>query len=259
MPDAEAEPDADAASTAEPTAAAEAAADAAVEEDPTEGRASGRGIKLLAILVVLVASVLGFLAWSQTWSTLNLTGSESVAATITVPGSVAAPALSALSLAGIALAGALAIAGPIVRLVLGVLQLVLGASVLWSSIVAASDPIGAGTASVTTTTGVAGTSSVRDLVVGYDATVWPIVAIAAGALMVLAGLAVLVTVRRWPVSGRRYQAVVFEDAEGRRSSDPGDLFDEGSTAPEPKATRRERSDAAVDDWDDLTRGTDPTR
>lgn len=219
----------------------------------------GRRIKLLTILGVLVASALGFLAWSQTWSTLQLDGSESIAATITVPGSVAAPALSALSLAGIALAGALAIAGPVVRLVLGVLELVLGASVLWSSIAAAADPVAAGASSVTTTTGVAGSSSVRALVSGYEATVWPAAAIVSGALMLVAGLLVIVTVRRWPASGRRYQAVVFEDAGGARSTDPGDFFDEGSTAPEPKATRRERADAAVDDWDHLTRGDDPTR
>ncbi|WP_378146501.1 Trp biosynthesis-associated membrane protein [Cnuibacter sp. UC19_7] len=237
--------------TASETEADEPHADAALS--------AGRRIKVLTILVVLVASALGFLAWSQTWSTLQLSGSESVAATITVPGSVAAPALSALSLAGIALAGALAIAGPVVRLVLGVLELVLGASVLWSSIAAATDPVAAGASSVTTTTGVAGSSSVRSLITGHDATLWPAAAIVAGALMVIAGLLVLVTVRRWPASGRKYQAVVFEDASGARSTDPGDFFDDGSTAPEPKATRRERSDAAVDDWDDLTRGDDPTR
>jgi hypothetical protein len=224
-----------------------------------DARSSGRGIKLVTILAVLVASALGFLAWSQTWSTLRLVGSESIAATITVPGSVAAPALSALSLAGIALAGALAIAGPIVRLVLGVLEIVLGVSVLWSSLAAAIDPIAAGASSVTTTTGVAGDASVRSLIVGYDGTVWPVAAVVAGALMLIAGAVVIVTVRRWPASGRRYQAVVFEDAEGNRSGDAGDFFDDDSTAPEPKATRRERSDAAVDDWDDLTRGNDPTR
>lgn len=233
------------------------AAEDDAQDDTT--RSSGRRIKLLTILAVLVASALGFLAWSQTWSTLELSGSESIAASITVPGSVAAPALSALSLAGIALAGALAIAGPVVRLVLGVLELVLGASVLWSSIAAAADPVAAGASSVTTTTGVAGSSSVRALITGYEATVWPAAAIVSGALMLVAGLLVIVTVRRWPASGRRYQTVVFEDASGARSTDPGDFFDEGSTAPAPKATRRERSDAAVDDWDDLTRGDDPTR
>ncbi len=230
--------------------------------------AGARRLKVFSILGILVLSALTFLAWSQSWGTLVLVASPTTDTVLDVPGSVAAPALSALGLAGIALAGALAIAGPLVRIVLGALEVLLGVSVLWSAIGALSDPVGAGASVVTTSTGVAGTTSIRELATVGAETPWPAVSVVLGALMVVAGLLVIVTVRRWPAAGRKYQAVTFESADGRQSSDPGDFFDEeepdeasGSGAPD-AASRPDaaaRRDAAVDDWDRLTRGSDPTR
>ncbi|QJU53590.1 Trp biosynthesis-associated membrane protein [Herbiconiux sp. KACC 21604] len=227
-----------------------------------------RRLKVFSILGILLLSALTFLAWSQSWGTLVLVASPTTDTVLDVPGSVAAPALSALGLAGIALAGALAIAGPLVRIVLGALEVLLGVSVLWSAIGALSDPVGAGASVVTTSTGVAGTTSIRELATVGSETPWPAVSVVLGALMVVAGLLVIVTVRRWPAAGRKYQAVTFESADGRQSSDPGDFFDEGepdeaSGSGAPDAASRPdaaaRRDAAVDDWDRLTRGSDPTR
>ncbi|MGA1837077.1 Trp biosynthesis-associated membrane protein [Herbiconiux sp. 11R-BC] len=251
---------------------------------------SGRRLKLLVILAVLALSGLTFLAWSQSWGSLSIAGGTTTAATLDVPGSVAAPALSALALAGIALAGALAIAGPIIRIVLGALEVLLGASVLWSAIGALTDPVAAGAAVVTTATGVAGTESIRGLVAVGSESAWPAVTAVLGGAMVVVGLVVIATVRRWPDAGRKYQAVTFEAADGRQSGDPADFFDDevagepatpsepgdlgddtGATTPadaagsngtaaqlgRPPATNTR--DAAVDDWDSLTRGTDPTR
>ncbi|MCS5713027.1 Trp biosynthesis-associated membrane protein [Herbiconiux sp. CPCC 205716] len=244
--------------------------DAAAPGEPSAdapGR-SGRRLKSGTILLVLALSALTFLAWSQSWGTLELVGGTVTEGTLDVPGSVAAPALSALGLAGIALAGALAIAGPIVRLVLGALEILLGASVVWSGVLALTDPVAAGASVVTTSTGVAGTSSIRELVTVGSSSPWPAVAVALGILMVLAGLAVIVTVRRWPASSRKYQAVTFESADGRQSSNPAELFDDDSaevsarpvTDARPARRPAENArDAAVDSWDDLSRGTDPTR
>jgi hypothetical protein len=241
----------------------------------------GRRLKLLTIVAVLLLSALAFLAWSQPWGSLVLVAADTTSERVLeVPGSVAAPALSALGLAGLALAGALAIAGPVVRIVLGALEVLLGASVLWSGIGALTDPVAAGAAVVTTTTGVAGTSSVRALVEVGEQSPWPAVTGVLGALMVLAGLAVIVTVRRWPSAGRKYQAVTFQGADGRQSGDLVDFFDDEPESDDQESDdqdagepSRERSpsapphrtpattarDAAVDSWDDLTRGTDPTR
>jgi hypothetical protein len=243
---------------------APAAADPAGSADPVSDAAvgGGRRLKLITILGVLLLSALTVLAWSQSWGSLVLIGGDADV-TLDVPGSVAAPALSALGLAGIALAGALAIAGPIIRIVLGVLEVLLGASVLGSAIGALADPVAAGASVVTTSTGVAGTASIRELATAGGASPWPAAAVVLGALMVLAGLLVIVTVRRWPNAGRKYQAVTFEAADGRRGSDPSAFFDEvdadesAGAAPVPDATTRR--DAAVDNWDELTRGSDPTR
>ncbi len=62
-------------------------------------------------------------------------------------------------------------------------------------------------------------------------------------LLVLAGVAVLVTGTRWPSSSRRYRAARLEDAD-----EPVEAGAEGRAA----------SDRAIDDWDDLSRGDDPT-
>lgn len=250
------------------------------DQERTAVERSGRRLKLMTILVVLVASGLTFLAWSQSWGTLTLVAGTNTASTLDVPGSAAAPALSALSLAGLALAGALAIAGPVIRIVLGALEVLLGASVLWSAIGAITDPVGVGASVVTASTGVAGTASIRDLVTPASTSPWPALTVVFGAVMVLAGVLIVATVRRWPVAGRRYQAVTFEGADGRRSSDPGDFFDElpredesgqvdradAAAAPgaphlpdDPEGAATLSRDTAVDNWDDLTRGTDPTR
>ncbi|MCS5720402.1 Trp biosynthesis-associated membrane protein [Herbiconiux sp. CPCC 203407] len=226
-----------------------------------ERTGDGRRLKLLTIVTVLLLSALAFLAWSQPWGSLVLVAADSTSERVLeVPGSVAAPALSALGLAGLALAGALAIAGPVVRIVLGALEVLLGASVLWSGTGALTDPVAAGAAVVTTTTGVAGTSSVRALVEVGEQSPWPAVTVALGALMVVAGLVVIATVRRWPSAGRKYQAVTFQGADGRQSGDLADFFDDDPDAGPPHRTPATTArDAAVDSWDDLTRGTDPTR
>lgn len=225
---------------------------------------SGRRVKLLTIVVVLLASALTFLAWSQSWGSLTIIGDSNTALTLDVPGSAAAPALSALALAGLALAGALAIAGPVSRIVLGALEVLLGASVLWSAIGALTDPVATGSSVVTTSTGVAGLSSIRELVTPGPASIWPSVTVVLGTVMVLAGLVIVITVRRWPAASRKYQAVTYESADGMRSDELGDFFDgtdeideavdaSGGTSPTISAR-----DAAVDDWDSMTRGTDPT-
>lgn len=236
----------------------------------------GRRLKLLTILVVLVASGLTFLAWSQSWGSLTLVAGTNTESTLDVPGSAAAPALSALSLAGLALAGALAIAGPLIRIVLGALEVLLGASVLWSAIGAITDPVGAGASVVTTSTGVAGTASIRELVTPSSTSIWPTLTVLFGAVMVLAGVLIVATVRRWPSASRRYQAVTFEGADGRQSNDPADFFDEQpsgddapdaasaaetetETADDPEGAATLARDTAVDNWDDLSRGNDPTR
>ena len=203
---------------------------------PTAGR-----LKYGLILAAVAGSALVLLAWSQEWFVLTLGGDPPTR--VPVAGSVAAPALSALALAGLALAGALSIAGIVFRIVLGVLEMLLGACVALSAIVALADPVSAGARAVTELTGVDGEASIAALVSDRSAGLWPVVTLALGVVATLVGLAILLTARRWPASSRRYSAVRFES-----QGDQGDQGDQGPEAPPD----------SVADWDSLSDGRDPT-
>ncbi|RNE66534.1 Trp biosynthesis-associated membrane protein [Cryobacterium tepidiphilum] len=209
---------------------------------------TGRRVKLLLILAVLAGSGLALLAWTQTWVEVDVT--EAAAAShLSVTGSTAAPAVTALALAGLALAGALTIAGPVIRGVLGVLAVLLGVSVFIAALAPITDPAAASAPAVTAVTGVAGQDAVRTDIAGAAITFWPWIAVAGAVLLAAAGVGVLLTARRWPGPTRRYQTR-FAPAEG--------------TAPAAGTARSEPTDAAADapdavgDWDQLSRGDDPT-
>ncbi|SIN74241.1 trp region conserved hypothetical membrane protein [Agromyces cerinus subsp. cerinus] len=200
-------------------------------------------MKLPAIVATVVGAGLVLLSWSQTWFDLLIEASATggTGEPIAVTGSIASPALAALGLAGLALVAALAIAGPGIRFVLGVLEVLLGGCVLLAASLSLSDPVASVSRAVTDATGVAGAAPTAELVASVTATVWPVLAIIGGALLVLAGLVVLLTGARWPASSRRY-------SDSRMAAD-------GTAA---AAAERPASDRAIDDWDGLSRGDDPT-
>jgi len=195
---------------------------------PTDAQA--RRIRMLALLLPVVAAAAAFLAWSQPWVLATLDDGRVVVA----GGDAAAPALPPLALAALALVGALALAGPVFRIILGLLQALLGAGIIASGALVLSDPLAAAAPRITEATGVAGVEGVRPLVLEVATTVWPWAAIAAGAAAVLIGLAIAATATRWPARSRRYDAVRTTPADG--------------------APRLDRLDA----WDALSDGDDPT-
>lgn len=199
-----------------------------VDVASTDGRA--RRIRMLALLLPVVAAAATFLAWSQPWVLATLDDGRVVVA----GGDVAAPALPPLALAALALVGALALAGPVFRVILGLLQALLGAGIAASGALVLSDPLAAAAPRITEATGVAGVEAVRPVVEQLATTTWPGAAIVAGAAAVLIGLAIAATATRWPARSRRYDAV--------------------RTAPVDGAQRLDRLDA----WDALSDGDDPT-
>jgi len=215
-------------------------------------------VRTYTLLAIVAGSGLALLASTQTWSTLHLKAAAGHQAVVTVQGSAAAPALTALALAGLALVAALAIAGRLIRIVLGVLGILIGVSVLLSALSAVTDPVQAAAPAVTAATGVAGRASVAHLVSRVDASFWPWFAIVGGALLILCSLAVLVTSDRWPGPSKRYQAVRFEPtAESHPHGDEAaDANPDAAADAAPPAAGR---DAAIDSWDELSRGEDPTR
>lgn len=194
-----------------------------------EGRA--RRIRMLALLLPVVAAAAAFLAWSQPWVALTLDDGRVVVA----GGDVAAPALPPFALAALALVGALALAGPVFRVILGAMQALLGAGIVASGLLVLSDPVAAGAPRVTEGTGVAGTEAVRGLVDAATTTVWPAVAIAAGAAAVLIGIGIAATARHWPARTRRYDAVRLAPADGTERIDRLDAWDALSDGDDPTA------------------------
>jgi len=189
-----------------------------------------RRIRLLALLMPVIVAAAVVLAWSQTWVVFELTDGRFLA----VAGDAAAPAIPPFALAGLALVGALTLAGVVFRVVLGLLQAFLGVGIIASGSLALTDPITGAAGRITEATGVAGLESVRVLVSAHTATVWPWVAVAAGVVAIVTGVGIALTASQWPQRTRRYDAV-------RLSTEGGDV----------------RSDQ-LEAWDALNEGDDPT-
>jgi hypothetical protein len=185
-------------------------------------------LRLSVILSGLLLSGLTLIAWTQPWVTVVVTGGP----TLAVGGDIAAPALSTLSLAGLALVAALTVAGRIFRVVLGVLEAFLGGLIAYSGITALADPVVAAAPSITEVTGISGVESIRALVSSSAVTAWPAICVVLGLLLVGLAATLIATTKKWPVSGRKYQAVRIEPDGGDRSS--------------------------VESWDALSGGNDPT-
>lgn len=186
---------------------------------------TGARLRLLVVLSGLALGGLVLLAWTQSWFEVTLTtGFE-----LEVAGDRAAPALSTFAFATLALSAALTIAGRMLRYLLGALEAALGGLVAAFAAQALADPIGAAASTITETTAVSGRESIADLVLTTSSTPFPVLAIVAGALVLLLGLVVLLTERRWPRRSTRYDAA--------RSRTPG----------------------PAGAWDALSEGSDPTR
>ena len=185
-------------------------------------------IRLLLILAGVALGGLTLLSWTQPWFALTLEGGQR----LSVDGQAAAPGLSALGLACLALAGALTIAGRVLRIALGVVETLIGVAVVFTAVSAITAPVTASASTITAATAVSGSESIAAIVVSIAASGWPWLAVAAGALIAAAGLAVIVLSSRWPGPTRKY-----ESTEAPAADD--------TTTP-------------LDAWDSLSGGSDPT-
>lgn len=196
-----------------------------------------RSRRSAVILAGLGCAITAMIAWSQTWFAVTLTAQSEAERALEVAGDISAPAVAALALASAAGFAAIAISGRFFRTVLALLEIILGASILLSTILALVSPVASVASAVTDATGLAGASAVTQLVASITATAWPYVSLCAGAALALVGVFILITGHSWPQSGRRYEPVHFEPAHGVTKS---------------------ASDTAVFDWDALSGGSDPT-
>ncbi len=186
-----------------------------------------RKLRLYTIVAIGLVALLMLLTTTQTWWTLHL-----ATRSLPIAGTVAGPALAALALCTLVLAAALALAGPVFRLILGLLQLLLAVTIVLTTILSLARPDQPSESAVQTATGIAGSTSIDQLIKSVTLTPWGFVAAALGVVAFLLGIWLLATFRFWPAPSRKYQAVRFQPADGPRDS--------------------------VIDWDSLSDGTDPT-
>lgn len=192
-----------------------------------------RRARLMTVVAMLLAGAVGVVSSTQTWLTVAL--DDGAAAPLLVPGADALPVLTPLSLAVLALGAALSIVGAVVRTIFAALGLALAVLLGWLAAgIALAPPVSAVASTVTSATGISGAEGVAGLIAGIGVTAWPPIALAAQVLLFAASLFTLVTSRHWPRGAdRRYRS-----APGPAGSRPAD---------------------AIDSWDDLSRGEDPTR
>ncbi len=189
--------------------------------------------RLLSVLGILAGGLFGLIASTQTW--LDATINDGAAEPIHVAGADAIALMAPLSLAAIAAAITLAIAGVAFRYVLGALAVIIGAAMLVMNVrlitgASARDVA----AAVTEATGIAGDSAIIAMVTELTLTPGVTVTVVAWLLIIAGGLLTLVTAKSWAASGKKY-----------RTSTAGITH----TGPLDK----------IDSWDDLSRGEDPTQ
>ena len=208
-----------------------------------------RRARLLSVVVTLLCGALGVISSTQTWLTVEL--QDAARHVLDVPGASAVPVLAPLSLAVLALGAALSIVGLVLRYVFGALAFFIGAVLAWlTARVAFEHPVSAVASVVTESTGIAGEASVAKLVASIDATAWPAVTLVVWAVLIVAGGFVLGTAHTWSRTGRRYRT--DEAAKAAPAADSTARSGDGSRPHDAAGSR------AIDDWDDLSRGEDPT-
>lgn len=190
----------------------------------------GRSISVIGFLL---AGGIGIISSTQTWLTV---ARADAGEPILVPGADALALLAPLSLAVLALGAALAIVGPVLRYIFAALALCGGAVLTWWTIeIIASAPVAAVAPTVVETTGLAGSNAVAEVISSITPSFWPPLALVGWILLLIASVFALFSARSWKSGGKRFRTdtTAHDDGDG-----PID---------------------AIDSWDDLSRGADPTR
>ncbi|MCB1274559.1 MAG: Trp biosynthesis-associated membrane protein [Leucobacter sp.] len=202
------------------------------ETTPRRPRARG---KALLVGLIALAGVAALAAATQVWVEVGLVDGAAAQSRLAVTGQRLNQSLSPVSLALLASALVLTIAGPVLRRVLGVLAVLCGGGIAFVGISVLADPHLEPSSAIAEVTGIVG-SAQSELVDSVAVTAWPSAAVAAGLIAAIAGIIVLIVAGTWPGAGRRYETQGPREA---RETDGG----------EPDR---------ISDWDALSDGGDPT-
>jgi uncharacterized membrane protein (TIGR02234 family) len=217
-----------------------------------------------AVLWAIAAGAIILGTGAQTWvEATEISGLPGTVVTAT--GNQSAAVVPAMALVGMAAGIALSMARRIGRWVTSILIVLAGTATAWASVQAALDPASAAHAQVSQTSGTTADAG------AYAVTVWPWLTLAAGVLLALCGIAVLLFGRGW-TANRRYDTATTgaaatgassatspsprESAAPDRSVDPATTDQPDRTADEPEDEPGHLDE--IDAWDDLSRGKDPT-
>lgn len=185
--------------------------------------------RILSVLAFVVAGGLGVISSTQPWVAVTLQAGQEL---FEVSGTSVLPTLAPLSLAALAMAGALAISGRFASYLIAAMGLSTSVWLLLQTFpLIANPPLRAVLSALTEKTGLAGEATLQELVARLDATAWSLVAFVLWLVLAAASVFVFVTAHLWRSGGRRYQ-----------------------TAPSHPTQRVD----SVDSWDELSRGSDPT-
>jgi uncharacterized membrane protein (TIGR02234 family) len=189
--------------------------------------------------VILAAATLGaaltLLAGGQEWASITARRQAPLPpVTAAVTGGEVAPLAPAAALVLLAAAGALLAVRGAGRIAVGLLMVLAGAGIAWSSgrVIGGADVV----TDRLRSSGVPASALATDV-----APAWPVVAVVGGVLGLAAGLLAAVRGPRWPAMGRRYER------RGGTAAVP--------SRPAPEAGDEQRAQSA---WTALDRGEDPT-
>lgn len=161
--------------------------------------------KLWVLAGVALAGTLALIGATQVWITISLAAGAAASESLTVTGQQLNQSLSPVALAALATAIALTIAGKIFRRVLGVLVIFLGAGIAAITINVLRDPGAAVASRLAEVTGLEGAVQ-AGLVTATAVSPMVVMTLAAGILLALFGLPVLVLGGQWKTGGRKYEA-----------------------------------------------------
>lgn len=195
------------------------------------------------VLVTVLCAVAAFGTTTQSWVNVILAQSGVSMPDIHVAGSKAATAVTALAVVAVAGAIASSIAGRVARWVVAGAIALSGVGIVSAGLTVLNDPRSAAQGEITRQTGISNGPAQVSL------TALPLIAVIFGALLILCAVWLALASRHWAGSRKYDGAAGRTRAAGAPSSD---------RQPEAEEPADDEPLDAIDSWDQLSKGHDPS-
>lgn len=195
-----------------------------------------RHSKRNVLLGIGCGALLALASWTQIWIIFSLSEGATTKE-LTVPGTLASPLTSAIALGSLAAVGALLIARRVARIIVLGAVLILGLGGVVSLLVTFANPVSASLIVLSATLGISDIQTVSASVVETSMTFWLWLAVLGFVAVCCCATWGLMSERKW--------------------ASPTDRFTRPEMNTSSQATTSSKS-RAIDVWDSLSRGDDPT-